>query len=88
MKRSILYSTLITSLAAPAVIGHEGATRIGVNYRLGYNISASFSGLTLLTSNSEPHSPQGISSPSTTSSPVVTVAPQTGHSAIVVFLPK
>ena len=55
MKRSILYSTtLLTSLAAPCVIGQEGATRVGVNYRLGYTISASFTGLGSATPQSDP----------------------------------
>src|SRR3990170_7757562 len=50
--------------------------------------SARTKGLTPVTSSSEPHSAQGINSPSTVSSPRLTVPPHTGHSAMTHFLLK
>src|SRR3970040_1327790 len=50
--------------------------------------SARTKGLTPVTSSSEPHSAQGINSPSTVSSPRFTVPPHTGHSGITHFLLK
>src|SRR3990172_2115729 len=50
--------------------------------------SARTKGLTPVTSSSEPHSAQGINSPSTVSSPRFIVPPHTGHSGITHFLLK
>src|SRR3970282_3047804 len=50
--------------------------------------SARTKGLTPVTSSSEPHSAQGINSPSTVSSPRLTMPPHTGHSAMMHVLLK